>query len=185
MCPSNVLIFSWFKFTFLIFSPLWSRCQFITSGTNLPATTGALWHHRESCRMLGEVAIRTKRWNSTFSQVAKAKNTERMISRRNNKRLVLKNRLPRFDVASCHEEATHLQNKLQRCWGGWQIKNHRFAWPLGHPVITVHCSVQNKSQCYWEGKQILLGHLDPKISECWDRVCEQMPLPDSQMTTER
>ena len=64
MCPSNVLIFSWFKFTFLIFSPLWSRCQFITSGTNWPATTGALWHPRESCRLLGEVAIKSQRWNS-------------------------------------------------------------------------------------------------------------------------
>ena len=121
----------------------------------------------------------------TFSQVAKAKNTERMISRRNNKRLVLKNRFPRFDVASCHEKATHLQIELQRCWGGWQIKNHRFAWPLAHQVISVHCSVENKSKCYWECKQILFGHLDPKLSECWDRVCEQMPLPDSQMTTQR
>ena len=89
----------------------------------------------------------------TFSQVAKAKNTERMISRRNNKCLVLKNRFPRFDVASCHEKATHLHIELQRCWGGWQIKNHRFAWPLAHQVISVHCSVENKSQFYWEGKK--------------------------------
>ena len=121
----------------------------------------------------------------TFSQVAKAKNTERMISRRNNKRLVLKNRFPRFDVASCHEEATHLQIKLQRCWGGWQIKKSSLClapWPSSY---LLHCSVENKSQCYWEGKKILFGHLDPKLSECWDRVCEQMPLPDSQMTTQR